>query len=248
MSFSRVSAWFAFFLPAIGVLALIAFNLPGGIVDQLDRWQDLIGGFLAIGGAFIGGAFIMRQIRSADRHVEDQLGRRNDADRAMLPLALSELSRYSKVCATVLATIIRSGDPVDDAVLLNQTALIPAVPADAVKIIRDFIESTADAKLRARFSVLLNKLQVQSARLLGLQDEGRHIILNVKDYLLDAAEIYGICSSMFEFARRESETVPDHLSGDDMISALNLIGARGEMFESVRATALRRAARAIART
>lgn len=242
MSFSRASAWLALCLPAEGVLALIAFNLPGGIVDQLDRWQDLIGGFLAIGGAFIGGAFIMRQIRSADRHVEEQLVRRNDADRAMLPLALSEISSYSKDCAVVLATIIRSGDPVDNAVLAEQAELIPVVPADSVRIVRDFIESTSNPRVRSRFSTLLNKLQVQSARLLGLQREGRHIILNLKDYLLDAAEIYGFCSSMFEFARRESETVPDHLTGEEMISALNLIGARGDTFADVRATALRRAA------
>lgn len=242
MNFRRAAAWLSLILPVTGVWTLIALNLPGGFVSQLDRWQSLIGGFLAIGGAFIGGAFIMRQIRSADRHVADQLGRRNDADRAMLPLALSELSRYSRSCAGILVTLIR-GAPAIDAELAAQTALIPAVPADAVRIIRDFIESTADPSLRARFSYLLNKLQVQSARLLGLPDEGRHSLINLKDYLLDAAEIYAICSSMFDFARRETETVPERLSGEDVMSALNLVGARGANFDDVRAAAQRRADR-----
>lgn len=241
MSFRRAAAWLTLILPTSALWAWIAFNLPGGFVSQLERWQALIAGFLAIGGALIGGSFILRQIRSADSHVADQLGRRNDADRAMLPLALSELSRYSRSCAAVLVTLIRDA-PITDATLARQVALIPSVPADAVRIIRDFIESTADPSLRARFSFLLNKLQVQSARLLGLQDEGRHSILSLKDYLLDAAEIYGICSSLFDFARREMETVPARISAEDMDSALNLVGARGDTFDDVRATARRRAA------
>lgn len=245
MTFRRAFAWLLLIGPVTVLWAFVAARLPGGVVDQLDRWQDLIGGFLAIGGAFIGGAFIMRQVRSADRHVAEQLVRRNDADRAMLPLALSELSRYSSKCSGVLVALIRR-HPVAGEALDAQVALIPVVPADAVRIIRDFIESTSDSGLRERFSHLLNKLQVQSARLLGFQDVGSHSLLNLKDYLIDAAEIYALCSSMFDFARREAESIPARPSGDEFVSALNLVGARGTDFEDVRATAIRRATNQLA--
>lgn len=243
MSLGRAASWLGLLTPASAVWALIAWNLPGGFVSQLDRWQTLLGGFLAIGGAFIGGAFIMRQVRSADRHVAEQLARRNDADRAMLPLALSEIGRYARECASALSDLVgvRRVNP-DQIIQLAKN--IPTVPSEAVRLVRDLIESTSDPELRGRFSFLLNKLQVQSARLLGIKAEGRNAGHIIQDYYLDAVEISALCSGMFDFARRESETVPPRVSAKDMLSTLNLMGAYGSQFDEVRATAVRRASRA----
>lgn len=210
------------------------------MIETISEWQTLIGSLVAIGAAFVGGGYINRQIHQADRLEAERLRRRLLAARAVLPLALSTLSRYTRDCATELQRAL--GTMRGDTLGRSETLGFPPPPATAIASLTEVIEASGDDRISLPVSDLLSRLQVQSARLAGLEDRGPERIVTareLRDHLLGTAEVEARVSSMYEYARRERDDIPPHLHRDDVPRSLGILGIYGERDE-MRAFALRR--------
>jgi hypothetical protein len=100
---------------------------------------------------------------------------------------------------------------------------LPAVPAEAVSLLSDFIEFSYVGEADLIFE-LLSDIQLQSAGLRGLiSDIGRDDMMitkdNIDDYLIDTATIYARASAGFDFFRHRSDTLPTGISWEQVKSA-----------------------------
>jgi hypothetical protein len=210
------------------------------MIATISQWQTLIGSVVAIGAAFVGGGYINRQIHQADRLEEERLRRRLLAARAVLPLALSTLSRYARDCAAELQRVL--GTMRNDQLGRSEQVHFPAPPATAIASLTEIIEASGEDRISIPVSKLLSEIQVQSARLAGLEDrESRRIVpaRELQDHLLGTARVEARISSMYEYARGECDDIPLHLQRGDVPRSLSILGVYGGEREEMEALALR---------
>lgn len=191
----------------------------------LYRFQSLIAGIMALLGAGLTVHYIGKQIRQVDRLEEDRRGRRNLADRAMLPGALSQLCGYADRSVAFLRSIpvtIKEGH--------YEVGLpakpVPIIPSEVLIVFRSFIE-TGDGDASMSLARIMRHLQVLDARLRGLaQDEFPDNVSNVtaQPYLLavivDALELLTRCNNAFGFARFETESIPADITLEMLSNAV----------------------------
>lgn len=205
----------------------------------LYNYQTLIAGLLALGGAIWTVATIRRQIAEADRHETERRRRQNFAARAMMPVALNELSNYSKRCVELLLPLLpkQSGQLVTAHITQNA----PAIPAEAVFTLRESTEFGVDP-IAITIADLIRKLQIQHSRLADIENwlssSGRIIVRpNILEFIVDALEIYARSAKLFAYARRESENAPDAPNENDLTSAAHncsIWDSHGEVFELIK--------------
>jgi hypothetical protein len=150
-------------------------------------WQTLIGGLLALFGAILTVRGINRQIGETKNEVEAAKKRDEFAAKAVLPLALSQLSQYGVDCIELVNPLItgqrREVDHGDET---------PPVPNDVIEVLQGSARF-ADDKNANRIAALLGKLQVQQARLRTLLTSkiGRRLHEHEGvSAIIDAADIY----------------------------------------------------------
>ncbi|MBX4964475.1 hypothetical protein [Rhizobium binae] len=192
------------------------------------KWIDttLVTGFAAVGAAYLSVKTVRDQIRQDKQLEADRILARHDAARAVLPLALSNICQYAIDCGTQLRSLAaqcRDGRLPGNTII----AAFPVPPSDAIQSLKEFIE-TSPQRDRDFVAKLLSKIQVQISRLQGMRsDRPRGTIvlsINIEDHILDAAEIYGRASVLFEYARGDSNTMPNRLLAPDVYPALSAIG------------------------
>ena len=213
----------------------------------IDHWQTLIGSFVAVAAAFIGGYFVNGQIRLAKAQEDERLRRRHAATRAVMPLTLSALMEYARGCGRALRLLHLAtlGDAAREAQLQNFE--LPAIPDDKIKALAEIIEAGRPDVGKA-ISKLLNKLQVQDGRLRSTKREildphshTRSIMKrDIETFIVDAADIYARCEGMLDYAREESEVVGGEPSAADLKRALTLMSFDEAAFDRVKNTIDRR--------
>lgn len=236
----------------IGGISLAVFGLIVAAQPELQvllrDWQSLIAGLIAIGAAIIGGAYVQAQTRLTDQHEQDRIRRQFDSNRALLPLTLSKMSAYARESVTALRAIYPAGAA--EAVNTNiDLPIFPDPPEAVVQQLVALIGASRDASIRVHVAELLSRLQVQSARMLDLRhmrEWGENRIFTrseLDEYLLNAADIYARCSNLFDYARRESNVVPNEPTAPNLSSSLNQLGLRDQAYPRVHARLVQMAAR-----
>lgn len=214
---------------------------------DVDHWQTLIAGALAIAAAFIGGYFVNAQIQLARTQEADRLRRRHAATRATMSLTLSALMEYARLCGRALRVLYLSTRRTDVRTAEMEAFELPPVPADKIEALAQIIEA-GRPDVGSVIARALNKLQVQDGRLRSSKaevlDPHSHmrsvpkIVLD--DYILDAADLYARCEGLLDYAREESEEVGGEPSAVDLLRALTLMGFHEQSFDRVKATINRR--------
>ncbi|NIJ42356.1 hypothetical protein FHS78_002650 [Parvibaculum indicum] len=210
------------------------------LISCLAKWQTLISGSLAVLAATGGSAILIYQIRQAKSFESDRLDRRHKAARALLPLVLSALIDYSRSAAADLKNFhLASHGNVVDRNALNAWQ-IPPVPHDEIRTLTDVVEAASN-EVATAIADLIGDIQVQAARLRGLQSETRVTSkTDLEEYILDVAEIYAQCENMFDYARRETDIVRPEIKYEDMRRSLRLMNFYDAQFGELMETVARR--------
>jgi hypothetical protein len=168
------------------------------ILKQVSEWQTLIAGFLALVGAGWTVRGLRAQIRQTEQLGEDRRRREDLAARAVLPLALSDMSRYARDCIQLLSKYVTGGRPIVPADLEW-----PQASSESIATFRDCARF-ADPRVATQIHDLLSTLQVQQARLRSLivKSRGKQMSLDKGvDAIINAAEVHAKNNDLFEYAR-----------------------------------------------
>lgn len=170
-------------------------------------WQTMIAGVLALTGAWATVASVNRQIRHNSAVEQRRRADEARAARAVIPLALSELSFYSSRCIKVLAAL----DGQVDGVVFRRTAKeLPTAPSDLVGSFKGAIRFSEGDK-QEQISDLLAWFQVHEARLATLRLSGsaqEDLTLGIPDLIVSSAELHARATKLFHWARGDLERFP----------------------------------------
>jgi hypothetical protein len=194
-------------------------SVPSCLEFWLNRYQTLITGFIALAAAIMTVVMVRQQIRQVD-HLEDERRRRESyAARAVLPLALSQISEYAKKSIECW----KDFDP--DTQNLSDVS-VPELPEGLVEPLRDCIRYSEQHQAK-QIADLLHWLQVQSSRQRSLRSELEHKSLNliismhhIDSAIIDAADLYALASRLFDYGRRAEEGRKTRPSMEEVRTAL----------------------------
>jgi hypothetical protein len=218
----------------------------GHLITLLSLWQTQTGAAFAIAAALIGATVILHQTDTTRRLEDTRRTRRAAALRAVLPLALMELSDYAARCAELHAELL--AQPKTRPIRAT-SLLFPPLPDGLVGQLIELIETIEQDHARPLI-VLVRRLQIHQARTRDTQRRAASqlgnvlVWSNVVGRVIDAVEIYARCDKLFIYARGEAGIPAALISSDDVRRALLLLpGALPEMEELEReSTAARRRA------
>ncbi|RWY91845.1 hypothetical protein EHI44_02070 [Rhizobium leguminosarum] len=204
------------------------------------RWlydfQALIAAMVALMGAWWAASAVHSQIRHADMA---ELARRMDkaaAGRAVLPLALSEISDYAEACTRQLRSLIEQtrNEVLPATVEVGQ---VPDLPVGAIQSFLNLIE-VIEGKNRQALSTLIGTIQIQRSRLRSIRHRERgdgHIILrlNLERYVVDAAEIYAQAAALYDFGRKTDSPSVRPVKHSDIAAALHNMRIFDDLYDTL---------------
>jgi hypothetical protein len=185
----------------------------------------MLTGIGAIGAAGVSIHFLRKQIAGTDKLEARRRSRRLASARARLPLSLSETNNYTSDALSLLkhcldAVTAGHGFPQNLAELPN-----PILPEQAILSFAEFIEATDDDRFAGVIASMISEMQVLNSRIQGLRADGAGLgALGLQSYIFNAAKVSGYASSMYEYARRESDEPPHRLDWNAVTSSLRLAG------------------------
>jgi hypothetical protein len=202
------------------------------LVTGLYNWQTLIGGLIAIGAAFIAARAVKNQISASDRQEQERYRRRMNASRSLLPLALRSLNQYARDSAEFMKGIIDRS---------SQSMLVqPDVPEQIIAELATVIEATEDMNVIHNIRKMIGNIQVLDSRMLAIGGRTRSDPTTVRlqsfdfpDLSILAATIHAQSDALFDFARFEVETVPEHVTWMSVTNSLKVMGYRGSKYDSI---------------
>jgi hypothetical protein len=190
----------------------------------LFLWQAQSGAILAILAAGIGACAILVQTREGRRQAEEQRLRRLAGQRAVLPLALAALGDYADQCAAIVGDLMQQRSNASRTTLENVN--FPPLPPDLVENFRQIIEASREAEARPLI-ILIRRVQIQHSRVGQIQRNGRSLLTLVRPGLehrmIDAAEIYARCASLFDYARGADLKQMPQITPNDVKTALRVM-------------------------
>lgn len=199
------------------------------------QWQTLIAGLIAIAAAFVGGAFINKQIQQTEILERDRRSREFAAARAMLPIYLSNLAQYMQDCAKGLKALYRLRKVDPSPAQAFDVPEFPPAPLEAAHFLQSVI-LTSPAQFRKPFVDILQELQTFDARLRMMR--GRYTTAaqakqatrsGLLDITIQAIELYALIESMFPFSRDESDDVPtEPMIAGRYTTAMSILDFDGE--------------------
>lgn len=233
---------------AVVLLFLVLLVLIWLHSNAVQEWQILIAGMVALAAAFVGGAYITEQIRALNSQVNRQIEasqnfenarrqRKFAAARAVLPLTLSNLCEYASRCGAALKTML--GHQLDEKIPNDiEIPDLPTLPKDVIDELRNVVEF-GDEKISKTAATLIGEIHYKTARLKNLWQDyrapGHHVtpVSDVESQVLDMALIYARAIALFDYARGETEEVPDAPKTHDVVAALNQIGFLKAEFQRI---------------
>lgn len=170
----------------------------------LNRYQSLIGGFLALAGAYLALWGVRSQIRQTENYNLDREERESDASRAILQLSLREITKYAESCIDFITAL--PGENEESEYDINAVT-VPRFPEQCISILQDVVRH-CNRKEADEIGDLIFHAQVQMSRLDDVIDNIRNETASafspnwLGQNLLDAADLYARAERLFEFARR----------------------------------------------
>jgi hypothetical protein len=188
----------------------------------LNRYQSLIGGMLALFGAYLAFSAVQKQIRQTEQHANDRRERESDAARAVLQMALSDLEAYAGECITSLRDL-RANTPISGSPWPIPD--FPDFPRGTIDALQDVVRN-CDRKEADELADLIFNAQVQQSRLRSFKQDisgATYVSMidrSIQDRALDAGDLYARITRLFDFARRSYDRYL--VSADDVAGALRL--------------------------
>jgi hypothetical protein len=154
--------------------------------------------------------------------------RKHAALRAVLPLALSEVSDYAE--RTTKPLLVLHGNCINGTLIHAGVAApkFEQVPLDVIRAFSEFIEFSDDTDVQL-FVRLIRRIQVHQARLRGLTDkiedqdetsaEGW-----IEAMMLQSAIIYAGAAAAFDYGRAKTDKLPEDVDWAGVRSALDNMG------------------------
>lgn len=189
----------------------------------LFDWQTLIGALAALLAAFIGAAFIQRQIRTAWLIEEDKRVRKLLAARSVLPVALSALADHATECGKRLRRLLTNTGSPPNANLLR----FPPIPTELIPLFKEIIEN-APVQETISFRTVVSELQVLSANLKELRRPSDLAPLNLCSYATRCAHLHALSDMLFPYARFEHDDPARAPGVEDLEKALLFFGFHKE--------------------
>ena len=201
-------------------------------IGSLRDWQDLIAGILAVLAA-------VAAISQSRFYEFRRIRRRENAARATLPLVLSAVCSWATETGLSQKRLL-TPDGVDQKERL--TIKPPQPLTEQIEALERMIESTDDQAVVDRISLIIANMQVLTARIGGLADRGLTVTRdNIAGHIVEAAVIYAQAESMFKYARRQAESVPEIVGWDRAVVGLYAMhiyeGSAWGVFESLQRSA-----------
>lgn len=204
--------------------------LPAGVGSWLQGWQTLLAAGVASIAAVIAFRNTSRSLEHAASLEHHRRSRKHAALRALLPLALSELSDYAERTARALEQLISKcvGESLTAKEAPENLAVLR--PSEAIELLADFIEysDSLDVSVLER---TVAWIQIYDARLRGVVRDNRDtrtsrrvVRSELEERIIEAASIYAGAASAFEYARRREAMLPTTISWDDVKRALRNMG------------------------
>ena len=149
------------------------------------------------------------QIRQAEEFHRDELRRRQNAARSVLPLALANLGGFFQNCADVIAAEVESrgfGENVNwnaELVPEGSAKALPALPfpESAISAFSPFIETLSDSRDIRHVAELISSVQILNSRFVSLNLHQPGTIINLYGLLIDVAKARMLAGEIFNYSR-----------------------------------------------
>lgn len=226
------SAWFKWFLIAVGLLYVLSMLLipwisSHGSWDYVqsvwDRWQSLNVGVLAFAASYM--ALQISRLNTNERNRREFV-----AARAFFPQALSELSDYcSELVDLLLKAHTRADEETGDAGAMDSRLEMPRVPDNVYSVLERCIR-TAPPQTAEFIAQFLGSLQVTRARCASVvapNEREQHVIYTTRtvvEYIADVVAVRIQIDLMFPFARNEVSELPTQVNVREIRTALAMLG------------------------
>ncbi|WP_024352786.1 hypothetical protein [Brevundimonas naejangsanensis] len=208
-------------------------------------WQSLVGAIFTLLAAVYGAWFVLRQIQQNDRQEQDRKARRLRAQRAAMPLVMSEVCEFAEQSVERLKRALAVAKQHGSVTGTRMTPRAPKLAPGAVKEITAMVEAADGAEADAYID-LLAELQVHLARWRSFEADLRarrngRVPRDIEIEIVDAAEIYARASNLLAVARPGRRPDEGPMSRR---SALTVLGLHDIMFDDAKGYAERTDARA----
>ena len=201
-------------------------------VDWADHWQTMITGCLALGAAGLA-TYIAKgqleigreQVSAAREQIQAQLDDEKDrrrralrATRAALPGVLTAICDHATIVARTLHQVWPSeailypddyGEDFERAIKLA----VPTFPENLKAPLQEILVHTDDDEIHERIASIFREAQVLDARTSKLAAGDRVALYWLVTMILQAVALHVRASSLFDYARGESDTVDRDLWG-----------------------------------
>ena len=192
----------------------------------LYDWQQMIAGMLALIAAGVSVLYLRKQISQADRHEKERWHRRSEAARALLPHTLNEIAEYAKLLADALKDYYRLAiKPREDHQRL--TIKVPAPPPELLATLEKLVEVSDKPIVQEIVADIISEIQVLYARAMGLNEHAANPagnLPNLYGYMVQAAVIHAQGSSLFPYARHETDQIGRKIDWNDVAVAAGTVG------------------------
>jgi hypothetical protein len=197
-----------------------------GVVASLHQWQTLVGAFVALIAACVAFRNTTRSLRQAEKLEKTRRSRKHASLRAVLPLALAEVSDYAEQSAHSLNGLVSQCEGETLPANIAQESLIQPLPSETLKALAEFIEYSDPVDVRI-IEATIASIQIHDSRLRDIvtrnRDPSRSGLVNrmeLEERIIDAASIGAGADAVYEYARRQMEQLPITISWDAVRSAL----------------------------
>jgi hypothetical protein len=210
----------------VGVWLGISGPLPNGVTSWLHYWQTLIGVGVALIAACIAFSNTTRSLKHGQWLEDRRRSRKQAAVRAVLPLALAQVSSYAENSARALNALI--DNCVDEALPRKSIPIdfVERLPSETLAVLAELIEysDNMDASV---IETTVAWIQIHDSRLRGLLHDNydpleEHTVVRneIEGLIVDAASIYAGAGAVYGYARRQQTALPTTITWDDVRSAL----------------------------
>lgn len=210
----------------------------------LYDWQTIVSGLLALGAAIWAGVLLNKQIKISEALPELERARKFVAARCLLPIHLTAILDYCDSVAQALVQFTEV-DTSDDHEALDLRAALP-FPHETIVALTKVIELSNDVCLIGMLAEIISEIQVLTSRISAVEYSDRRCLGTspspAQIYIIQAAKIQSMASSLYQFARQEVDSISHTLNWDGVVTTLHIWSVHEEQFPQLWAYVGRRRA------
>jgi hypothetical protein len=210
----------------LGVWLGIVGPMPDGFAAWLQKWQTLAAATVASIAAYVAFQNTTRSLQHAEGLEKHRRSRKHASLRAVLPLALAQVTGYAARSAYALNELVNKCNGEVLPLRAASETLIEPLPSETLKTLADFIEYSDTVDVGVLESTVA-RIQIHDSRLRALVDNNhdasgtRSVVrAQIEALIIDAASIYAGATAYFNYGRRRQTELPRTLLWDAVRGAL----------------------------